>query len=51
MGGEVWERFVDRSPISVMVRNTLERVLGADPLDLWYECRPTPCCFPRSMTS
>jgi len=21
----------------VMVRGTLERVLGADPLDLWYE--------------
>jgi IS4 transposase len=37
MLGEVFERFVDRSPISVMVRGTLERVLGADPLDLWYE--------------
>ena len=37
MLGEVFERFVDHSPISVMVRGTLERVLGADPLDLWYE--------------
>jgi Transposase DDE domain len=37
MLGNVFERFVDRSPISVMVRGTLERVLGADPLDLWYE--------------
>jgi hypothetical protein len=37
MLGTVCERFVDRSPISVMVRGTLERVLGADPLDLWYE--------------
>jgi hypothetical protein len=37
MLGEVFARFVDRSPISVMVRGTLERVLGADPLDLWYE--------------
>lgn len=37
MLGAVFERFVDRSPISVMVRGTLERVLGADPLDLWYE--------------
>ena len=37
MLGAVFERFVDHSPISVMVRGTLERVLGADPLDLWYE--------------
>ena len=37
MLGAVFERFVDRSPISVMVRGTLERVLGAAPLDLWYE--------------
>ena len=36
MLGAVFERFVDHSPISVMVRGTLERVLGADPLDLWY---------------
>ena len=36
MLGAVFERFVDCSPISVMVRGTLERVLGADPLDLWY---------------
>jgi len=37
MLGAVFERFVDHSPISVMVRGTLERVLGPDPLDLWYE--------------
>jgi hypothetical protein len=37
MLGAVFERFVDRSPISGMVRGTLERVLGAYPLDLWYE--------------
>jgi IS4 transposase len=37
MLGEVFERFVDHSPISVMVRGTLERVLGADALDWWYE--------------
>lgn len=37
MLGEVFKRFVDHSPISVMVRGTLERVLGADSLDLWYE--------------
>jgi IS4 transposase len=37
MLGEVFDRFVEKSPISVMVRGTLERVLGADQLDLWYE--------------
>jgi IS4 transposase len=37
MLGDVFERFVEKSPISVMVRGTLERVLGPDPLDLWYE--------------
>src|SRR5262245_40271838 len=37
MLGEGFARFVDRSPVSVMVRGTLERVLGADPLDWWYE--------------
>ncbi len=37
MLSEVFDRFVEKSPISVMVRGTLERVLGADRLDLWYE--------------
>ena len=37
MLGEVFERLVDKSPVSVMVRGTLERVLGPDPLDLWFE--------------
>jgi IS4 transposase len=37
MLGEVFERFVEKSPISVMVRGALERVFGADRLDLWYE--------------
>src|SRR5437879_13857676 len=37
MLGEVFERFVEKSPISVLVRAALERVLGADRLDLWYE--------------
>jgi IS4 transposase len=36
MLGKVFERFVAHSPISVMVRGTLERVLSADQLDLWY---------------
>jgi hypothetical protein len=37
MLGEVFERFVEKSPISVMVRAALARVLGADRLDLWFE--------------
>jgi hypothetical protein len=37
MLGEVCERFVEKSPLSVMVRASLERVLGADRLDLWFE--------------
>ncbi len=37
MLGAVFEKFVEKSPISVMVRAALERVLGADRLDLWYE--------------
>ena len=37
MLGEVFERFVEKSPISVMVRASIERVLGADRLDLWFD--------------
>jgi len=37
MLGEVFQRFVQRSPISVMVRGTLERVLGAEQLNQCYE--------------
>lgn len=37
MLSDVFERFVEKSPISVMVRAALERVLGADRLDQWYE--------------
>jgi hypothetical protein len=37
MLGDVFERFVQKSPISVMTRASLERGLGADRLDLWYE--------------
>jgi hypothetical protein len=36
MLGKVFDRFVAKSPISVMVRGTLERVLGADQLDAWF---------------
>ncbi len=33
---EVFDRFVEKSPISVMVRGLVERVLGAESLDEWY---------------
>ena len=36
MLGKVFDRFVEKSPLSVMVRGTLERVLGADQLDAWF---------------
>jgi hypothetical protein len=36
MLGKVFARFVEKSPISVMVRGTLERVLGAAQLDAWF---------------
>ena len=36
MLGKVFERFMKKSPISVMVRGTLERVLGAEQLDAWF---------------
>ena len=54
MLGAVFARFVEKSPISVMVRASLERVLGADRLDLWYERTaqsniPETSCFPASM--
>jgi hypothetical protein len=32
----VFERFVQKSPIAVMVHRMLERVLGAEQLDIWY---------------
>ena len=37
MLGDVFERFVEKSPISVMARAAVERVLGADRLDVWFE--------------
>jgi hypothetical protein len=36
MLGKMFARFVEKSPISVMVRGTLERVLGADQRDAWF---------------
>ena len=37
MLGKIFQGFVEASPLSVMVRGTLARVLGAKALDAWYE--------------
>ena len=37
MLGQVFQRFVQRSLLAVMVRGTLERVLGAEQLHQFYE--------------
>lgn len=36
MLGTVFARCVEKRPMSVMVRGTLERVLGADQLEAWF---------------
>jgi hypothetical protein len=36
MLGKVCARFVEKSPMSVLVRGTLERVRGADQLATWF---------------
>lgn len=33
MLGKVFERFVEKAPVAVMVRGILERILGAETLD------------------
>lgn len=48
MLGKVFDRFVEKSPISVMVRGTLERVLGADRLDAWF-ARTAQKQYPRTV--
>ena len=37
MLSEVFERFVEKAPVAVMVRGILERVLGAPALDTLYD--------------
>ena len=32
----VFERFIEKSPVSVMVRGMLERVVGADKLNAFF---------------
>jgi hypothetical protein len=48
MLGKVFARFVEKSPISVMGRGTLERVLGADQLDAWF-ARTAQKPYPRTV--
>ena len=37
MLGKIFDRFVEKSPISVMARGTVERVLGAEEIDQLFE--------------
>ena len=37
MLSKVFERFVEKAPVAVMVRGILERVLGAQVLDTLYD--------------
>ena len=37
MLGKVFERFVEKAPVAVMVRGILERILGAETLDALYD--------------
>jgi hypothetical protein len=48
MLGKVFARFVEKSPVSVMVRGTLERVLGAEQLDAWF-ARTAQKPYPRTL--
>ena len=33
----IFERFVEKSPVSVMARGMMERVLNPEQLDEWFE--------------
>jgi hypothetical protein len=48
MLGKVFDHFVEKSPISVMVRGTLERVLGTDQLNAWF-ARTAQKQYPRTV--
>ena len=37
MLGQVFRRYMEKSPVSVMVRGLLERALNPATLDAWYE--------------
>lgn len=37
MLGQIFARFAEKSPVSVMVRGMLERALNLEALDVWYE--------------
>jgi hypothetical protein len=58
MLGKVCARGVEKSPMSVMGRGTLDRVLGADQLDAWFartaqkpEPRPVVCATVSAIRS
>jgi hypothetical protein len=48
MLGKVCTRFVEKSPLAVMVRGTLERVWGAEQRDAWF-ARTAQQPYPRTV--
>ena len=42
MLGEIFEPFVNESPVSVMARGLAERILQPERLDAWFEGLDTP---------
>jgi len=34
----VFDRFIKESPVSVIARSTMERVLNPEQLDAWFDC-------------
>jgi len=48
MLGKVCARFVEKSPMSVLVRGTLARVLGADQREAWF-ARTAQKQYPRTV--
>jgi hypothetical protein len=39
MFGDILQKFVDKSPATVMVRGLLERLLDPEALDRWFEAK------------
>lgn len=52
MRGKVLNRFVDKRPIAVLVRGTLERALGAEHLNAWFaRTAPKPSTRTRGFST
>ena len=52
---DIFERFAQQSPVTVMARAALEHALSPQAIDALFERTasgntPAPCCSPRSWT-